>query len=356
MIYVTHLGSQEPTTKLNSESKNSEKYNQIGQRRSGTNKSLLQHCDPILTMSNPYGYAAESYQPPQANLHHPQPQYTQPIPTASAGVPGTGASQPPHVQSQPGQPQFNNFLNDPAAALASQFARSGFQQSNQYIQENFGSFSGDIKYYFQVSNSYVLKKILLILFPFRHKDWTRILAKDNGLGQYLPPSYDVNAPDLYIPIMSFVTYILLWAAFQGLGGGFHPQLFGYLASQTLAFAVLDVVIFKMGLYLLNCSQIKIYDIISFSGYKYVSIVVVLCLKHTIGQYLGWAYYLIVLGFILCLSVFLMRSLRYIILPPSTGNAVSNNTVVTSTQRKMRIQFLFVYAVIIQGLIFLYMSK
>lgn len=306
-------------------------------------------------MSNPYGYAAESYQPHQNNnLHHPQPQYTQPIPAAATG----GQPQQPqqHGQPQPGQPQFGNFLNDPAAALASQFARSGFQQSNQYIQENFGSFSGDIKYYFQVSNSYVLKKILLILFPFRHKDWTRILAKDNGLGQYLPPAYDVNAPDLYIPLMSFVTYILLWAAFQGLSGEFHPQLFGYLASQTLAFAVLDVAIFKIGLYLLNCSQIKIYDIISFSGYKYVSIVVVLCLKHTIGQYLGWAYYLIVLGFILCLSVFLMRLLRYIILPPTNGNTVSNNSVVTSKQRKMRIQFLFVYAVIIQGLIFLYMSK
>lgn len=306
-------------------------------------------------MSNPYGYAAESYQPHQNNnLHHPQPQYTQPIPTAATGRQPQQPQQ--HGQPQPGQPQFGNFLNDPAAALASQFARSGFQQSNQYIQENFGSFSGDIKYYFQVSNSYVLKKILLILFPFRHKDWTRILAKDNGLGQYLPPAYDVNAPDLYIPLMSFVTYILLWAAFQGLSGEFHPQLFGYLASQTLAFAVLDVAIFKIGLYLLNCSQIKIYDIISFSGYKYVSIVVVLCLKHTIGQYLGWAYYLIVLGFILCLSVFLMRLLRYIILPPTNGNTVSNNSVVTSKQRKMRIQFLFVYAVIIQGLIFLYMSK
>ncbi|KAI5964387.1 hrf1 [Candida theae] len=320
-------------------------------------------------MSNPYGYAADSYQPQSSsNLHHPQPHYTQPISPATAAAAaaasaGTGPAQQHQQQqqqqqfSQPGQPQFGTFLNDPAAALASQFARSGFQQSNQYIQENFGSFSGDIKYYFQVSNSYVLKKILLILFPFRHKDWTRILAKDNGSGQYLPPAYDVNAPDLYIPIMSFVTYILLWAAFQGLSGEFHPQLFGYLASQTLAFAVLDVAVFKVGLYLLNCSQIKIYDIISFSSYKYVSIVVVLCLKHTIGQYLGWAYYLIVLGFILSLSVFLMRSLRYIILPQTSGgNTVHNNSVVTSTQRKMRIQFLFVYSVVIEGFIFLYMSK
>ena len=148
------------------------------------------------------------------------------------------------------------FLNDPAAALASQFARSGFEQSNQYLQENFGSLQGDIKYYFQVSNSYVFKKIILILMPYNHKDWNRVSTKETGTNQFLPPNLDINAPDLYLPLMSFVTYILLWAAFQGINGDFHPQLFGYLASQTIAFSVLDVVIFKTGLYLLNCPQSK----------------------------------------------------------------------------------------------------
>lgn len=243
-------------------------------------------------------------------------------------------------------------MNDPAAALASQFARTGFEQSNQYIQENFGNIQGDIKYYFQVSNSYVLKKILLILMPYTHKDWNRIVTKETGPNQFLPPSLDVNAPDLYIPLMSFVTYILLWAAFQGLNGEFHPQLFGYLASQTLAFSILDVAIFKTGLYLLSCPQSKMYDIVSVSGYKYVSIVVLLCVKHLVGVYLGSFYYLIVLALIASLSIFLMRSLRFLILPQ--GNAM-NNTI-NSKQRKIRIQFLFIYSVIIQGLIILYMCK
>lgn len=307
-------------------------------------------------MYNPYGNSADAYQQQQQNTQQQQQQHMSnlqhPQPIHHMTPQSQQANQiPQQAQQQPMGSQFN-FLNDPAAALASQFARTGFEQSNQYIQENFGNIQGDIKYYFQVSNSYVLKKILLILMPYTHKDWNRIVTKETGPNQFLPPSLDVNAPDLYIPLMSFVTYILLWAAFQGLNGEFHPQLFGYLASQTLAFSILDVVMFKTGLYLLNCPQSKIYDIVSVSGYKYVSIVVLLCVKHLVGAYLGSFYYLIVLALIASLSIFLMRSLRFLILPQ--GNAM-NNTI-NSKQRKIRIQFLFIYSVIIQGLIILYMCK
>lgn len=30
-----------------------------------------------------------------------------------------------------------------------------------------------LKHYFNVSNSYVVRKLLLVLFPWRHKPWTR---------------------------------------------------------------------------------------------------------------------------------------------------------------------------------------
>jgi hypothetical protein len=32
---------------------------------------------------------------------------------------------------------------------------------------------------------------------------------------YLPPNQDYNAPDLYIPVMAFITYVLLVAFFMG---------------------------------------------------------------------------------------------------------------------------------------------
>ncbi|KAK6465693.1 YIF1-domain-containing protein [Scheffersomyces coipomensis] len=325
-------------------------------------------------MYTPYGNVAAQGQPNQfiggqQNLQHPQPQHPS-FQQQQFNVPPQ-AHQQQHPQSQQQVPgggastSYTSFLNDPAAALAGQFARNGFEQSNQYIQQNFGSFiptgTTDLKYYFQVSNSYVLKKIFLILFPYRNKNWNRLSLQDvtgessssspSNSQQFAPPNLDVNAPDLYIPTMSFVTYILLWAAFQGLKGDFHPQLFGYLSSQTLAFTVLDITIFKVGLYLLNCSsQISLWDLVGFSSYKYVTIIVLLCWKNLVSDY--WLYYYPVLfGFIVSLALFLLRSLRFSVLPSlSVGT-----TTITSKQRRIRIQFLFVYAVVVQGLIVLFMS-
>ena len=57
-----------------------------------------------------------------------------------------------------------------------------------------------LKHYFNVSNSYVVNKLFLVLFPFRHKPWSRKQAMGpNGHEGYLPPRDDINSPDMYIP-------------------------------------------------------------------------------------------------------------------------------------------------------------
>ena len=59
-----------------------------------------------------------------------------------------------------------------------------------------------LKYYFQVSNYYVLYKIGLVLFPWRHKSWTRKLQRSEITGasdSYATARDDINAPDMYIP-------------------------------------------------------------------------------------------------------------------------------------------------------------
>lgn len=75
-----------------------------------------------------------------------------------------------------------------------------------------------LKHYFNVSNSYVLHKLRLVLFPWRHKPWSRAHAAGSagaagayggqagyetpvgkGEGGFAPPREDVNSPDLYIP-------------------------------------------------------------------------------------------------------------------------------------------------------------
>ena len=57
-----------------------------------------------------------------------------------------------------------------------------------------------LKHHFNVSNSYVMNKLRLLLFPWRHKPWSRrVRRSENGQAEWQAPRDDLNAPDLYIP-------------------------------------------------------------------------------------------------------------------------------------------------------------
>jgi hypothetical protein len=69
------------------------------------------------------------------------------------------------------------------------------QQFNRYINVS------ALKHYFDVSNSYVVNKFFLVLFPWRHKPWSRkqTIGPNGQEGWFLPPREDLNSPDMYIP-------------------------------------------------------------------------------------------------------------------------------------------------------------
>ncbi|KAI5064763.1 hypothetical protein GOP47_0019458 [Adiantum capillus-veneris] len=102
-----------------------------------------------------------------------------------------------------------------------------FGTSREYVQSNISRyFSGqNFQYYFQVNDQYVKNKLKVILFPFLHKGhWTRIAEQVAGGLTFRPPVFDINAPDLYIPLMAFGTFIVLSGIAFGLfGKGAHPH-------------------------------------------------------------------------------------------------------------------------------------
>lgn len=82
--------------------------------------------------------------------------------------------------------------------------------------------STTLKHHFNVSNSYVVNKLRLIVFPWRHKPWTRRIHRpDQGgygqqgapvqaaVGEWMPPREDINSPDLYIPCASILLLLPL---------------------------------------------------------------------------------------------------------------------------------------------------
>ena len=55
-----------------------------------------------------------------------------------------------------------------------------YGQFNRYVNVS------ALKHYFNVSNAYVLQKLLIVLFPWRHRPWSRQQTHDNNNGRSSP--------------------------------------------------------------------------------------------------------------------------------------------------------------------------
>ncbi|CAH1766993.1 6979_t:CDS:2 [Entrophospora sp. SA101] len=165
--------------------------------------------------------------------------------------------------------------------------------------------------------------------------WSRLVIRSQQNGQmegYMPPREDINSPDLYIPAMAFVTYVLLTGIVAGTEDKFHPEVLGINATTGLLLVIFELLFIKIGCYLLNItSEAHLLDFLSYSGYKFIGVIITLVVSlitplwFVIGTFFYAAF---ANGF------FLLRSLRYVVFPDST------NTVQVP-QRKRRIHFLFV---------------
>ncbi|CAN6607029.1 protein transport protein Yif1p [Trichomonascus vanleenenianus] len=308
-------------------------------------------------------YGANAPQSPP--LHHPVPQH--PIPPFSPANPVDGLQQqssatnryaPQQLQQQQQQQQqphasqgfgggsYPNIFNDPSAQIGIEVGRNAFNYGQEYIGRNINQYVSvsALQYYFQVSNSYVLRKILLVLFPWRHKPWTRILQRSEGSGAvdgYATAREDINAPDMYIPAMAFTTYVLLSSFLAGIHGVFHPQVLGLVASKAIFMTIVELTLLKLGTYLLSAGS-KMLDFVAYSGYKFIGITLTMLVSSFFGSsMLKWSVFLYTS---VANSFFLLRSLRYILLP---DNSTSSTHTINPGQRQRRIQFLFIYSFLIQ---------
>ncbi|CAH8515257.1 unnamed protein product [Schistosoma rodhaini] len=200
----------------------------------------------------------------------------------------------------------NQFIPD----LAVRYGSAMFDEGANFVHKNVDQYVNRfrIKYYFSVNNSYVAKKIGLILFPFAHTKWG---VNYDPVGP-VPPGDDINAPDLYIPLMASITYILLSGVIFGFQGRFSPEYLGILSSEAFGWLLLEVLLSLFAMYILNIqNNISYLDIVAYCGYKFVSMIVVLI------SYIGLdrpGYYFSLLYTSLALAFFLIRSLKLKILP------------------------------------------
>ena len=185
-----------------------------------------------------------------------------------------------------GGTEFFGFNNMAMNVIQGGLMNEGNVKAVENKISKFFSF-GPLRYYFTVSTTYVKNKLKHILLPYLHSRhngrWERNhLTNENGAIEYVPPRDDINAPDLYIPLMAYATYIILCAIIYGMCNAFKPDLFSIEASKGFGFLVIEVLIVKLGFYLLSNASISILECLSYCGYIFVGV----CLDMIAGIILG----------------------------------------------------------------------
>jgi protein transport protein YIF1 len=118
---------------------------------------------------------------------------------------------------------------------------------------------------------------------------------------------EINTPDLYIPIMSFFTYVLFVSFIMGLEDKFNPQILITIAQRGFIIILLEFLVIKLGFYLLQApTSINFLDTISISGYKYVGITFSAIFTSIFGNL---AYYISTLYFMFAFMIFMLKTLR-----------------------------------------------
>uniref|UniRef100_A0A0N5CD14 Protein YIF1 n=1 Tax=Strongyloides papillosus TaxID=174720 RepID=A0A0N5CD14_STREA len=234
-----------------------------------------------------------------------------------------------------------NFMSDPLFSAAQQFGGQFAAQQKEKISQYINSFQ--LKYYFSVSNSYVAKKLGIILLPFIHKNWSVQTGAD---GQPVTPKEDVNAPDLYIPLMAFITYVLLSGLVLGIQQRFSPEQLGVTASNVLIYLFLENIIIVVSRYIMNLSNaLGFWHSLAYSSYKYVGMVVSLLAYLVFGKSV---FNFVLLYCAIAIIFFLLRAVKCFIM--DSPNSYNEN------DRKKRKLYLILFITFTQPFIMWWLTS
>ena len=168
--------------------------------------------------------------------------------------------------------------------------------------------------YFNVTHAYVRWKLVFLVFPFMPQS-NRLVSRatsrevphddssaeqtgqGSGIGLRLFPG---RRPDLYIPIMGYITFVLLHGLSRG--RSFHPDDLYNIASLAGILGLLEVLIVKGAAYILNVPNWTLTDIMALCGYKFINLsltIIALMLLAGTGRavWVGlWVYAALTAGF------------------------------------------------------------
>ena len=139
------------------------------------------------------------------------------------------------------------------------------------------------------------------------------------------PKQDINAPDLYIPLMSFVTYVLLYGFLRGISSpesaanSFSPDILAQSIWRCLILQLLEAGGLKFGANILSI-HVPFLDCYAIAGYKYVALCV-----NTLARFLNGTLAVIVSFYTaIMLAYFALKTTAIAIPPPPSSDGSNSN--------------------------------
>jgi len=167
-----------------------------------------------------------------------------------------------------------------------------------FVSNNYAKYfsSAKIGAYFDVTEAYVAHKLKLILCPFIHRgSWARVPAHGgpsasgyhgtpggidaSGLSNaaltslFKPPREDINAPDLYVPLMGFWSYALAASMVRASKNAFTPELVATHFTYGAACWFFEAALVWASLRSLSGGRVRVsapwLDVAAYTGYAFV---------------------------------------------------------------------------------------
>ena len=135
-------------------------------------------------------------------------------PYSGQGYPQQSQQAYPNYPQQQSTSNNNNQFNNDFLRTMTPMAALGGKMFEERTSSWFSSFTviwNSLKLYFAVNNSYVLRKLLVILFPFSNKSWSRLAADEAAVSQIqvvtgmLLSFYLCSTLIIYIAVYSYYT-------------------------------------------------------------------------------------------------------------------------------------------------------
>lgn len=114
------------------------------------------------------------------------------------------------------------------------------------------------------------------------------------------PKNDLQAPDLYIPLMSFTTFILITGFYMGQksAADFTADKLSYIFSKTLFLWLFEAMVLKGMFMCLNFGSPPFLELVCYTGYKFVVLCIVM-LAELIGGLMAGYGTMAVVGLLFC---------------------------------------------------------